>query len=61
MFILPSIYGTESKRGEAFTIQDDNTYYKFLVESIEKELKRGRPVLVCFRNYSELKKFSDGQ
>ena len=57
MYILPSIYGNEFQRKELFSIQNDATYYKEIVKRIREEVGKGRPVLVCFRDYAELMKF----
>ena len=57
MYILPSIYGNDSQRKELFSIQNDATYYKEIVKRIKEEVGKGRPVLVCFRDYAELMKF----
>lgn len=52
IYILPSIYGIDDKRIETFSIQPEDSYNKFLVASIIEQLKRGRPVLVCFKSYT---------
>jgi hypothetical protein len=59
--ILPSIFGNDSQRQELFTIHNDATYYKEIVARIKEEMGKGRPVLVCFKDYAELMKFSNSE
>jgi hypothetical protein len=58
MYVLPSIYGEELKRGEAFVIQKDKDYYNHLIDIIKKEIGKNRPVLVCFKTFAELQRFN---
>lgn len=52
MYLLPSIYGQELKRKEKLIISKMKHYNKDLIEIVAKELKKGRPVLVCFKSYA---------
>lgn len=50
MYLLPSIYGQDVKRTEKLIISKSKKYNKDLIEIVAKELKKGRPVLVCFKS-----------
>lgn len=52
MYLLPSIYGQEVKRVEKLIILKSKSYFSDLIAIVAKELKKGRPVLVCFKSYA---------